>query len=87
MAVLEGERRDPARQAPRPDGERDTDPILTTRMIADKLGTTTQFVVDEIKAGRLHAKRHDLGGRPMYRVQPVDYASYYARHWTAAFRA
>lgn len=67
--------------APRSDGRRATDPRLTTRAIADKLGVGTQFVLDEIHDGRLDALVLERpGARRVYRVTPQAFDEYLARH-------
>ena len=79
------ERRSPGVQEPRVDGRRDTDPRLTTRDCADRLGVTPGFVLGEIKAGRLEAVAYRRGGlRAVYRVSPAALASYRRQYgWTS----
>lgn len=79
------ERRSPAVQEPRVDGRRDTDPRLTTRDCADRLGVSTGFVIGEIKQGRLAAAVIRRGGRrAIYRVSPASLQAYVRQFgWTS----
>lgn len=68
--------------SPRLNGRRATDPTLTTRDVADRLGLSTAFIVGEIQDGRLEAltlRRVDK--RNIYRVSERDFAAYLVRHW------
>ena len=79
------DRRDPAKQVPDPLGRRATDPYLTTRDCANRLGVTTEFIVAEIQDGRLQAlviKR--TGFKNIYRVSPQELEAYLHRNrWSA----
>jgi excisionase family DNA binding protein len=78
------ERRSAPRQESRVDGRRDTDPRLTTSDCAQRLGVSTQFIVGEIREGRLRALVIQRGRRrAMYRIAPADLAAYLRQHrWT-----
>lgn len=78
------ERRHPKRQYQHPRGRRATDPILTTRDVANRLGVGTQFVVEEIRSKRLKALVLQRPGiRALYRIAPADLDAYRARYgWT-----
>lgn len=80
------ERRVPAHQETRVDGRRETDPRLTTRHCATRLGVSTQFIVAEILAGRLHALVIQRGDRrAIYRISPAAFHAYVRRHrWQGA---
>ncbi|HVL65742.1 MAG TPA: helix-turn-helix domain-containing protein [Vicinamibacterales bacterium] len=75
------ERRDPRRQHALQDGRRASDPTLTTRDVADRLGVSTAFVIGEIRDGRLTATvwKRD-GKRAIYRIAPADLDDYERRH-------
>ena len=75
------DRRNPSRQTPKADGRRATDPILTTRDCANRLGVSTDFIVGEIQDGRLTAYTNRRGRRAVYRVAPADFDTYVAEHW------
>lgn len=78
------DRRDPSRQEPQPEGLRATDPRLTTRDCADRLGVSTGFIIGEIRDGRLAATLCEREGkRTIYRIAPADFEAYQRRHWTA----
>lgn len=83
------DRRNPARDLPSAAGHRATDPTLTTRDCADRLGVSPRFIVDEIRDGRLAALvLARPGHRTVYRVAPADLAAYLARFgWTAQARS
>ncbi len=80
------ERRDPRQQAPREDGTRASDPRLTTRDVADRLGVSTNFVVEEIQDGRLEALViRRPGVRTVYRVAEAALEDYFRRFkWTSS---
>jgi excisionase family DNA binding protein len=86
---MERERRDARRQVPLAGGERASDPRpgphLTTRDVADRLGVSTNFVVEEIQAGRLQALViRRAGVRTLYRVSDANLDTYLARYqWTS----
>jgi hypothetical protein len=79
------DRRDPARQTPRPVGRRATDPTLTTRDCANQLGVSPGFVVGEIRDGRLLAQVLERPGRKaVYRVSILQLKAYQGKFcWTA----
>lgn len=83
------ERRDRQTQRPVVGGARATDPRLTTRDVANRLGVSTNFVVEEILNGRLEAlviRREPL--RTLYRVSEASLDAYLERHkWTSTDRA
>ncbi|HXO84683.1 MAG TPA: helix-turn-helix domain-containing protein [Gemmatimonadales bacterium] len=70
----------------RVDGRRETDPRLTTRDCAERLGVSTNFIVGEIRDGRLRALVIRRGRRrSMYRIAPADLNAYLRQHrWTKA---
>jgi hypothetical protein len=76
------DRRNPSSQKDRPDGRRASDPTLTTRDIANRLGVSTDFVVGEIRDKRLWPARviERPGGRCLYRVSEEVYRAYVKRH-------
>jgi excisionase family DNA binding protein len=77
------DRRHPDRQAPRLQGRRATDPTLTTRDLADRLGVSTAFILGEIRDGRLSALTlSGRGKRTIYRVSEAAFEAYVARYWT-----
>jgi hypothetical protein len=79
------DRRNPQRQAAKVDGQRATDPTLSTRECAKKIGLDTEYIVGEIRDGRLKAFVISRPGRrPIYRVTPADFDAYLARYgsWT-----
>jgi len=80
------DRRDPQRQQPLVDGERLSDPTLSTRDCADYLGVSTDFVVGEIQDGRLVAKVLERPGlRKIYRVSRTELDAYVVRYgWKPA---
>lgn len=86
--AVQGERRAPERQAPRHGGQRASDPRLTTRQIADRLGVSTNFIIGEILEGRLEATvLRRPGVRTVYRVAEVALEDYLRRHkWTSTGR-
>lgn len=59
---------------------RATDPCLTTSDCAEAISMTTEFIVGEIRDGRLKARTY-AGGRPRYRIAPADWDAYLARYW------
>lgn len=81
------DRRNPKRQAPKVDGRRATDPQLSTRECAERLGVSPDFIVGEILDGRLTAYTHErTGRRRIYRVTPADFDTYLAQHWRRTSR-
>lgn len=81
------DRRNPQRQAPKADGRRTTDPTMSTRDCANRLGVGTDFVLGEIRDGRLKAySAHEGRRRAVYRIAPSDFDEYFARYWTAPSR-
>jgi hypothetical protein len=79
---VQRERRNPVGQEPRVGGARATDPRLTTRDCADRLGVTPRFIVGEIQDGRLIAhERNRQGHRAIYRIAEIEFAAYIRRHW------
>jgi excisionase family DNA binding protein len=72
------DRRDPARQEIRTTvGRRTGDPTLTTSDCAQRLGVTTDFIVDEINDGRLDALVIERPGRRnMYRISTEAFQRY-----------
>lgn len=76
------DRRNPSQQQDRPDGRRASDPTLTTRDIANRLGVSTDFVVGEILDRRLWPALvlERPGGRRLYRVSEIVLAAYLRRH-------
>lgn len=55
---------------------------LSTRECADRLGVTTDFIVGEIRDGRLAARVMTReSGRPLYRIEAAAFTTYLARHW------
>lgn len=75
------ERRDPQRQAPDAGGRRATDPCLTTRDVANRLGVSTNFVLGEIQDGRLPAIVLERpGARRLYRISEASLSAYLRRH-------
>lgn len=75
------ERRRAPVQEPRIDGQRRSDPKLTTRDCADRLGVTTAFILGEIQDGRLSAQITAREGyRTIYRVAPQELEAYIHRH-------
>lgn len=76
------DRRDPRRQEPKIHGRRISDPTLTTRLCADRLGVSTDFIVGEIRDGRLRAHvRIVPGKRAIYRISEAEFRAYQSRHW------
>ncbi len=74
------ERRRSTRQEARIDGQRATDPRLTTRDCADRLGVSPGFIVGEIRDGRLPALVLEREGlRTVYRIIPRDFEAYCRR--------
>lgn len=82
--VTPKDRRDPRRQEPNPRGSRATDPCLTTRQVADRLGVSPNFIIGEIRDLRLKATVIERAGkRTIYRIAPQDVDAYELRHrWT-----
>jgi hypothetical protein len=78
--MREDRRHAPRDAAPRITGRRSTDPTLTTRDCADRLGVSTGFIVGEIRAGRLAAFALKRRHRTTYRVAPADLAAYIVRN-------
>jgi excisionase family DNA binding protein len=78
------DRRDPDRQRPAVTGRRRTDPTLTTRDCANRLGVSPNFIIGEIRDGRLKAiVLQRAGRRTLYRIAPTALDDYLARHgWT-----
>lgn len=75
------DRRDPSNQRAKPGGRRATDPALTTRQCADRIGVTTEFIIGEIRDGRLRALVIQRPGvRTIYRVSPADFDAYIVRY-------
>jgi len=68
------------------DGRRATDPTLTTGDCARRLGVSTNFIVGEIRDGRLRALVIKRGlKRAIYRVAPTDLTTYLQQHrWTTS---
>jgi hypothetical protein len=55
---------------------------LTTRDCAVRLGVATDFIVGEIRDGRLVGRvLTRTTGRTLYRVERPDFEAYIARHW------
>lgn len=83
------DRRDQAEQKALVGGARATDPRLTTRDVADRLGVSTNFVIGEIRDGRLDAMVVEREGlRALYRISESSLATYLQRHkWTSTGRA
>jgi hypothetical protein len=76
------ERRDLQSQQPILGGARASDPKLTTRDCADRLGVSPRFIVGEILDGRLAAHaRSRQGLRTLYRVSEHDFEAYIRRYW------
>ncbi len=74
------ERRRSTRQEARIDGQRATDPRLTTRDCGDRLGVSPGFIVGEIRDGRLPALVLEREGlRTIYRITPRDFEGYCRR--------
>jgi hypothetical protein len=82
------ERRDSAAR-PLIGGARATDPKLTTRDVADRLGVSTNFVIGEIRDGRMAATVIERPGvRSIYRVSELALLDYLRRHqWMSTGRA
>jgi hypothetical protein len=82
---MAAERRNPRRHRDVVDSRRATDPHLTTRDCANRLGVSTGFIVGEIRDGRLAATVLQRDGyRTVYRIAPAQLEAYIARHgWTA----
>jgi hypothetical protein len=72
------ERRSQDPTPPRVDGRRDTDPRLTAGDCARLLrgAVSRQFILREIKAGRLRALKIPRPMRDVYRVSPADLRVY-----------
>lgn len=84
---VQRERRDIYRQEPRVGGARVTDPRLTTRDCAERLGMSARFIVGEIRDGRLAAHvREREGLRALYRISEVAFDAYLQRYWPSALR-
>lgn len=56
-------------------------PKFTTRDVADLLGVSTDFVLDEIKDRRLLANQVKRGQRTIYRIEYADLKAYCEQHW------
>jgi excisionase family DNA binding protein len=75
------DRRRPDHQKPDADGRRQSDPRLTTRECADRLGVHTSFVVGEIRDGRLEALVIERASRrAVYRISEAALRAYLTRH-------
>lgn len=72
--------------APDAGGRCASDPKLTTRDVADRLGVSTNFVVGEIADGRLPGLvLEGRGGRRVYRISEASLQAYLRKHqWTPA---
>lgn len=56
-------------------------PKFTTRDVADLLGMSTDFILDEIKDKRLLANIVKRGQRCVYRIEYADLKAYCEQHW------
>jgi len=66
-------------EEPEPDTQ---DPKLSPKACADVLGVTDEYIVGEIKDGRLRARERTYdSGRHRYRVDPLDFADYIEKFW------
>jgi hypothetical protein len=84
---VQRERRNLDQQHPLVGGARSSDPKLSTRDCADRLGVSPKFIVGEILDGRLAAHvRQDPGQRAIYRVSEVDFDAYVRRFWPSVER-
>jgi len=54
---------------------------LKTSECAELLGVSTDFILDEIKDGRLPALKTARGQRSIYRIEVDDFREYCRRHW------
>lgn len=55
---------------------------LSPKACADILGLTDEYIVGEIKDGRLPARKRVYdSGRTRYRVDPEDFAAYIEKYW------
>lgn len=78
---VQRERRNVYTQTPLVGGARYTDPRLTTRDCANRLGVGTNFIIGEIRDGRLDALVVERAGmKTLYRVSEAQLDSYLARH-------
>jgi hypothetical protein len=71
-----------AQQDPHLDGRRATDPTLTPRYCASRIGMSTAFIINEIRGGHLRALVIKNPGRRVsrYRISPADFQTYLARY-------
>lgn len=75
------ERRNPASQQPSVNGRRKMDPSMTSREVADRLGVSTNFVLGEVRDGRLLACTYDRPGRRVvYRFSEQQLEAYQVRY-------
>ncbi len=56
-------------------------PRFKTSEIADILGVSTDFILDEIKDGRLPAVMNQRGQRTIYRIELPDFKAYCEKYW------
>lgn len=85
---VQRERRDVYHQEPLVGGARHSDPRLTTRDCANRMGVSTNFIIGEIRDGRLAALVVEREGlRTLYRVSEAQLEAYLARYrWIRAER-
>lgn len=75
------DRRNPSTQRPNEHGRRASDPTLDTTDCARRLGVSTDFIVGEIRDGRLLAIVIERPGRrAIYRVSEEAFAAYIVRY-------
>jgi hypothetical protein len=57
-------------------------PKLSPRACAEVLGVSTDYIVGEIRDGRLPAREREYdSGRKRYRVDAGDFAAYIEHYW------